>query len=245
MNPGWIIPEWSLPVSAAVSTRQIAGASKPPFDSFNLGSHCGDVATRVALNRVQLTRELDLPQPPRWLCQVHGTEVVRFTRHSPYQDIAADASVTSDVGVVLAILTADCLPVLFASANGDEVGAAHAGWRGLAGGVLEATVRAMSTPASRLHAWFGPAIGAKSYEVGSEVRDSFVSRDAGAAAAFHPSRDGHWLCDLPALAEQRLRACGMTQIHGGDFDTFSDDRFYSYRRDTRTGRFASLIWRPR
>ena len=245
MSPGWLVPDWPSAAGAAVSTRDIAGTSQPPFDAFNLGSHCGDDPTHVALNRVQLTRELALPQPPRWLRQVHGNQVLRFSRYSPYQDQSADAAVTSDAGVVLAILTADCLPVLFASADGSEVGAAHAGWRGLCGCVLEATVQAMTTPASRLHAWLGPCIGAASYEVGNEVRERFIARDAGASDAFQPSRDGHWWCDLAALAEQRLRACGVNHIHGGGFDTLADQRFYSYRRNARTGRFASLIWMPR
>lgn len=245
MSPGWIVPDWPLPVSAAVSTRRIEGASQPPFDRFNLGSHCGDDATHVTANRMAMVRDLGLPQPPRWLRQVHGNRVQRFSWHSPYEDHAADAAVSSDPGVVLAILTADCLPVLFASADGDEIGAAHAGWRGLAGGVLEATVREMRTPAARIHAWLGPAIGADSYEVGIEVRDRFVSRDAHAVTAFRPSRDGHWWCDLGLLATQYLHDCGIAAVHGGGFDTLGDDRFYSYRRSARTGRFASLIWRRR
>lgn len=243
MKAGWIAPDWPAPVAAAVTTRELKGASLAPFDSFNLGGHCGDEATHVAVNRVQLIRDLDLPQPPRWLRQVHGNKVMRFARRSPYLDHAADAAVTSDVGVVLAILTADCLPVLFASTDGSEVAAAHAGWRGLAGGVLEATLRAMTTSVDRVHAWLGPAIGAASYEVGTEVHGSFVARDSRAAAAFRPSRDGHWWCDLYLLASLRLRDCGIAQIHGGGFDTLAEPRFYSYRRDARTGRMASLIWR--
>lgn len=242
MKPGWIVPDWSVPVSAAVSTRQLAGASLPPFDSFNLGSHCGDEATHVALNRVQLISDLDLPQPPRWLRQVHGNRVVRFLKRSPYQDHAADAAVSSDPGVVLAILTADCLPVLFSSVDGDEIGAAHAGWRGLAGGVLEATLAHLKTPPQRVHAWIGPAIGAASFEVGIDVFDVFTRRDPRACQAFQPSRQGHWRCDLVLLARQRLQDCGIERIGGGGFDTLSDLRFYSYRRDSRTGRFASLIW---
>lgn len=245
MKPGWIAPDWSLPVAAAVSTRQLAGASQPPFDSFNLGRHCGEDAKRVVLNRVSAIRQLDLPQPPRWLRQVHGCNVVRYTRQSPYEDVAADAAVTGDTGVVLAILTADCLPVLFASNDGSQIGAAHAGWRGLVDDVLEATVAAMATAPSQLNAWLGPAIGAASYEVGTEVRERFVAHDPEAASTFRDSRDGHWWCDLAALAAQRLRACGVGHIHGGDFDTFTDPRFYSYRRDQQTGRFASLIWRTR
>ena len=146
-------------------------------------------------------------------------------------------------GTVLSILTADCLPVLFCADDGSEIAAAHAGWRGLAAGVLEATVQQLQTPAARLLAWLGPCIGAGSYEVGDEVRAAFVARDAAAAACFAATRPGHWRCDLAGLARQRLAAAGITRIHGGGFDTYADPRFYSYRRDgARSGRFASLIW---
>ncbi|EIL98661.1 hypothetical protein UUA_11026 [Rhodanobacter thiooxydans LCS2] len=146
-------------------------------------------------------------------------------------------------GTVLAILTADCLPVLFCAADGREIGAAHAGWRGLAAGVLEATLTQLETPPARLLAWLGPCIGAASYEVGEEVRAAFVANDAAAAACFAATRPGHWRCDLAALARQRLAAAGVARIHGGGFDTHADPRFYSYRRDgARSGRFASLIW---
>ena len=144
---------------------------------------------------------------------------------------------------VLAILTADCLPVLFCADDGSAIAAAHAGWRGLAAGVLEATLARLGVPASRVLAWLGPAIGARSYEVGDEVRAAFVAADAQAASAFAATRAGQWHCDLPALARQRLGAAGVTRIHGGGFDTLADARFYSYRRETVTGRFASLIWR--
>ncbi|MEO7916204.1 MAG: peptidoglycan editing factor PgeF [Dokdonella sp.] len=240
---GWIFPHWPAPVSTAVSTRNIDGASMPPFDNFNIGSRCGDDARHVAANRVALVGELDLRQPPRWLHQVHGRDVVRLSSRSPHFDHLADAAVSSDVGVVLAILTADCLPVLFASRDGCHIGAAHAGWRGLAAGVLEATVDAMHIPAAEITAWLGPAIAADSYEVGEEVRAAFVGHDSAAATGFSQSRPGHWLCDLTALAIQRLRACGVEHIHGGGFDTFNDARFYSFRRASPTGRFASLIWR--
>jgi hypothetical protein len=146
-------------------------------------------------------------------------------------------------GTVLSILTADCLPVLFCADDGSEIGAAHAGWRGLAGGVLEATLTQLHSPRERLLAWLGPCVGAASYEVGEEVRAAFVVPDAAAAGCFVPTRPGHWQCDLAALARRRLAAAGVTRIHGGGFDTFGDARFYSYRRDgARSGRFASLIW---
>ncbi len=156
----------------------------------------------------------------------------------------ADAAVSSDPGVVLAVLSADCLPLLFAAVDGTEVGAAHAGWRGLAGGVIEATVAAMRTSPSALRVWLGPAAGPTAYEVGDEVRASFVDLDAAASAAFRPTRPGHWLCDLYALARLRLRRIGVDDVHGGGLCTISDRaRFYSHRRDQRTGRMASLIWR--
>lgn len=244
MTSGWIVPDWPVAVRAAVSTRSIDGASQPPFDAFNLGAHCGDDPIAVTRNRMRLVADLALPQPPRWLSQVHGRRVVRIARRDPFQPEQADAAVTADRDVVLAILTADCLPVLLAAADGSEVGAAHAGWRGLAGGVIEATIAAMRTPASALVAWLGPAIGADAYEVGNEVRAAFIADDAEAGAVFRDSRPGHWFCDLYALARRRLAACGVTTVSGGGFDTFADPRFYSYRREPRTGRFASLVWMP-
>jgi YfiH family protein len=154
----------------------------------------------------------------------------------------ADAAIARDAGTVLAVLTADCLPILFCADDGSVVGIAHAGWRGLATGVIEATIKRLGVPGSRLLAWLGPAIAAASYEVGDEVRAAFLAIDAQAAHAFAPTRAGHWRCDLYALARQRLAAAGVTRIHGGGFDCFADARFYSYRRERETGRFASLIW---
>jgi YfiH family protein len=161
----------------------------------------------------------------------------------PVHEPEADAAVACESGVVLAILTADCLPILLCADDGREIAALHAGWRGLSAGVIQACVSRMRTPPARLLAWLGPAIGPRSYEVGDEVRDAFIRPDENAAAAFEPNRPGHWLCDLYTLARLRLRAAGVTRIHGGGFDTFTDPRFYSYRRDgARSGRFASLIW---
>ncbi len=241
----WIVPTWpgSAGIRAAVSTRDIAGISLTPWNNFNLGDRCGDDPDHVAANRAALIDHLELPQAPHWLRQVHGNNVVRVSSQSSHDVPEADAAVTSDAGVVLAILTADCLPVLFASKDGARIGAAHAGWRGLVAGVLEATVKAMGVSPDQVIAWSGPAIGARSYEVGAEVRDAFVTHDRLDAAAFTESQPGHWFCDLYALATHRLNACGVREIHGGGFDTRGDERFYSYRRDPRTGRFASLIWR--
>lgn len=240
----FITPDWpvSPSVRAAVTTRRIAGASKPPFDTFNLGSRCGDDPGAVEMNRAALIETLALPSTPYWLRQVHGIEVFDADGDTSNGEPEADAAVTHRAGVVLAVLTADCLPVIFRADGGSAVGVAHAGWRGLAAGVLEATVAALRVPPQELVAWIGPAIGAPSYEVGTEVRAAFVDADSGAASAFIGTRPGHWLCDLPALARRRLAHAGVARAYGGGFDTFADTRFYSFRRDRETGRFATLVW---
>jgi len=241
---GWIRPDWpAVPgVCAVVTTRLLPGRSAPPFDAFNLGARSGDDPAAVAANRSALVDWLALPSAPCWLRQVHGT-AVHEADGPPAHEPEADAAVTRARGVVLAILTADCLPILFCADDGSAVAAAHAGWRGLAGGVIEATLERMATPAARISAWLGPAIAGRSYEVGDEVRVAFVEPDAGAAGAFAATRPGHWQCDLYALARRRLAAAGVRDIHGGGGDTFTDARFYSYRRERETGRFATLIWR--
>lgn len=248
MTESWIFPDWPAPpqVRAAITTRLGPGVSAPPFDRFNLGLRSGDAADAVTANRNALLQSLRLPAEPRWLQQVHGCEVAELGPLPGKAEPQADAAVSHIPGTVLSILTADCLPVLFCADDGGEIGAAHAGWRGLAGGVLEATLGQMITPSSRLLAWLGPCIGAASYEVGAEVRAAFVAHDAAAAGCFVATRPGHWLCDLAGLARQRLAAAGVARIHGGGFDTFADARFYSYRRDgARSGRFASLVWLDR
>lgn len=241
----WVIPGWQAPerVRAAVTTRHGPGSSAPPFDRCNLGLRSGDVPVVVAANRASVAAALQLPSDPRWLQQVHGCDVAVIGGAASVGEPVADAAVTRERGRPLAILTADCLPVLFHDAEGEVVAAAHAGWRGLAAGVLERTVAAMDVPAGRIAAWLGPCIGAASYEVGTEVREAFLVRDAGHAACFSPTRPGHWLCDLAGLARRTLLSAGVGRIDGGGFDTFTDARFYSYRRDgARSGRFASLIW---
>lgn len=248
MTESWIFPDWPAPpqVRAAITTRLGPGISAPPFDRFNLGLRSGDAADAVTANRSALLQSLRLPAEPRWLQQVHGCEVAELGPLPGKAEPQADAAVSHIPGTVLSILTADCLPVLFCAEDGSEIGAAHAGWRGLAGGVLEATLGQMIMPSSRLLAWLGPCIGAASYEVGAEVRAAFVAHDAAAAGCFVATRPGHWLCDLAGLARQRLAAAGVARIHGGGFDTFADARFYSYRRDgARSGRFASLVWLDR
>ena len=241
--------DWPMPpgVAAFTTTRALQsphiGCSAAPFDRFNLGAACGDPLTSATANREQLIALAGLPNAPCWLKQTHGVAVARFDSPSTVSP-EADASVTDKAGVVLAILTADCLPVLFAASDGSEVGASHAGWRGLCGGVLEATVAAMNAPPSRLQAWLGPAAGPRAHEVGEEVRATFLAHDPRAAQAFEPTRTGHWLCDLYALARQRLAAAGVSAIYGGDFCTISTPtHWYSHRRDGQSGRMASLIYR--
>lgn len=240
--------DWPAPpgVHAFTTLRHGAGASRVPFDSFNLGNRTaadGDDPATVEANRVALVRLAGLPTVPHWLRQVHGTDVVRVEGPGDGAEPTADASVTSIPGTVLAILTADCLPVVFASVAGDEIAAAHAGWRGLADGVLEATVAAMCTPADRLVAWFGPAAGPQAYEIGAEVRSAFVDADPAAVDAFVATRPGHWRVDLYALARRRLARVGVARVHGGGLCTISEPaRFFSHRRDARTGRMATLAW---
>lgn len=243
-----ITPQWAAPagVHAAFSLRS-GGASEAPWNSLNLGVHVGDDPAAVAENRRRLAATLALPSEPIWLDHVHGRDVIDVAApglptngHRP----RADASVTRTPGVVLAIQVADCLPVLFSSRDGRVIGAAHAGWRGLAAGVLEATVAAMAVPAGQLVAWLGPSIGPAHFEVGDEVREAFLSSQSGVESAFVLNPRGRWQCDLPALARARLSALGLSQVDGGGWCTAADPvRFFSHRRDQRTGRMAALIWR--
>ncbi|TBR14356.1 MAG: peptidoglycan editing factor PgeF [Lysobacter sp.] len=244
--------DWPAPpqVRSFTTLRHGAGRSVAPFDTFNLGNrHAadGDDPAVVEANRCELVERFGLPSPPRWLRQVHGTRVLRAEAATVPSEVEpeADAVVTSTPGVVIAILTADCLPVLLCSRDGREVGGAHAGWRGLADGVLEATVAAMRSDPGDLLAWLGPAAGPAQYEVGVDVFDAFVSRDWSSAAAFITTRPHHWRVDLYALARRRLVAAGIStaRIYGGGLCTISEPaRFYSHRRDRRTGRMASVIW---
>ncbi|MEO8809211.1 MAG: peptidoglycan editing factor PgeF [Rhodanobacter sp.] len=245
MTDSWIFPDWPAPpqVRAAITTRHGPGISAPPFERFNLSLRSGDSMDAVQANRSALQQVLGLPAAPRWLRQVHGVGVAQLGPLPSADEPEADAAVSRIPGTVLAILTADCLPVLLCADDGSEIGAAHAGWRGLAAGVLEATINQLETAPDRLLAWLGPAIGAASYEVGEEVRAAFVDQAAGAAGCFKATRPGHWFCDLPGLATRRLEAAGVKRIHGGGDDTFADSRFYSYRREgANSGRLASVIW---
>ncbi|MCX7156639.1 MAG: peptidoglycan editing factor PgeF [Rhodocyclales bacterium] len=240
MKDSFILPDWLAPsgVRALATTRQ-GGASRAPWDSFNLGAHVGDDPRAVEANRAMLRREL--PAEPLWLTQVHGTRCVDAATAAP--GVEADASFTRRRGVVCAVLTADCLPVLLCDERASVVGIAHAGWRGLASGVIEATVAAMGEPGDALMAWLGPAIGPQAFEVGDEVREVFVARDSQAASAFVPAAKGKWLCDIHQLTRQRLNALGIRRITSADSCTLHDaENFFSYRRDGVTGRMASLVW---
>ncbi len=241
-------------VHALTTLRGPHGHSQDAYARFNMGVHAGDDPKRVLDNRRDLAAGARLSSSPHWLRQVHGVRVHEVRRPRPFvRDAddaapdadapAADAVITRVPGAVLVILTADCLPVLFAARDGSAVGAAHAGWRGLAAGVLEATLRELAVPPAGIVTWIGPGIGAVCYEVDARVREAFLACDADADAAFAATRPGHWHCDLALLARLRLRRAGVTDVYGGGFDTFGDARFYSYRRDgARSGRMATLIW---
>jgi YfiH family protein len=238
-----IIPRWPAPESviAFTTTRQGPGYSELPFYRFNLGGRCGDNPANVVNNRQSLQSSYQLPSAPLWLHQVHGIDVA-VDDGSRHDEPMADASVSQLKNSVLAVLTADCLPVLFCNTQGTEIAAAHAGWRGLAAGMLEATVSAMQSTPESIMAWLGPAAGAQRYEVGEDVRQAFIRHDVLAESAFKPTRIGHYLIDMYAIARQRLLSAGVTRIYGGDYCTISDIAFYSHRREQRTGRMASLIW---
>ncbi len=238
---GCLVPGWPAPraVRAALTTRA-GGVSRGAYASLNLALHVGDDPAAVAENRRRIRAALALPSEPSWLQQVHGRVVARLPGPLPE---AADAAVCFERGPVCAVLIADCLPVFFASRDGDRVGLAHAGWRGLAAGVLEATIAALDCDPARLLAWLGPSIGPDAFEVGAEVRAAFVEADASAAAHFRPGRADRYFADLPALARARLAACGVTAVQGaGDCTVADSARFYSYRRDGATGRMAALAW---
>ena len=243
MSASFIVPDWPAPPGVrALATTRRGGVSRAPWDSFNLGDHVGDEPQAVAANRALLRREL--PAEPVWLRQVHGTRCVDAAMAAMVATgTEADASFTRQRGVVCAVLTADCLPVLLCDDQATVVAIAHAGWRGLAAGVIEATAGAMAVPGERLTAWLGPAIGPQAFEVGSEVREIFIAHDPQAVGAFAATDKGKWLCDIHRLARQRLDALGIRRIASANSCTLGDaETFYSFRRDGVTGRMASLIW---
>ncbi|QAX86966.1 peptidoglycan editing factor PgeF [Pseudomonas sp. DTU12.3] len=238
----WLTPDWPAPASvkACVSTRE-GGVSEAPFDSLNLGDHVDDRPEAVAENRRRLTDHFSIQ--PAWLQQVHGIAVAPA---DPGIVATADASWTATPGVACAAMTADCLPALFCDRAGTRVAAAHAGWRGLAAGVLEATLDSLDVLPKDVLVWLGPAIGPQAFEVGAEVREVFINQLPEAAEAFVPSDNaGKFMADIYLLARLRLAARGVTAVYGGGFCTVTDPRFFSYRRASRTGRFASLIWLTR
>jgi YfiH family protein len=224
-------------VHAFITTRD-GGVSSGKFASLNLSMRVGDDPRCVARNRAIL--RACLPAEPAWVKQVHGTAVIDATRATP--DAEADGVVTQRPGAVCAVMTADCLPVFLSDRAGKSVGIAHAGWRGLARGVVENVVQAMGVPPRDLIAYIGPGIGARRYEVGEDVRKAFVDTDPAAARSFAPRQDGKYLVDLYGLAQQRLAAAGVAEVYGGECCTASEERFFSFRRDQTTGRMASLIW---
>jgi YfiH family protein len=248
-----IEPQWPAPSNVlAFSTTRQGGHSAPPYQSFNLGHHVDDNEEAVALNQQLLLEKFPSHSSLQWLTQVHGVDVIEAgivaedEIGTSYPQ--ADACWSRKAGDVCAILTADCLPVLLCGTAGNAVAAAHAGWRGLAQGVLEATVSGMGVDSSEILAWLGPAIGPGAFEVGTEVRDCFVDSTVTDSASVHscflpnPARGGYFYADLYALARLRLEAVGVTAIYGGEHCTYSDaEHFYSYRRDGQTGRMASLI----
>ncbi|MBI4291533.1 MAG: peptidoglycan editing factor PgeF [Betaproteobacteria bacterium] len=236
----WIAPEWPAPAQVrGVITTRAGGASRGAFESFNLGANVGDDALAVAQNRRELRRYL--PAEPLWMRQVHGVRVI--DAESAAAETEADGAVTRTAGRVLAVLTADCLPVLLCDEAGTVAGIAHAGWRGLAAGVIEAVVAAMRVPPERVLAYIGPGIGAAAYEVGPEVREAFLAQGAEAAQAFTAREGGRFFADLALLARQRLRCVGVARVHAGAHCTYAEEKkFFSFRRDGATGRMASLIW---
>jgi YfiH family protein len=272
MSLSWVEPEWPAPAGVrALSTFRSGGVSAAPYASLNLGGHVGDLPEAVTENRRRLRAAAGLSAEPMWLAQVHGTTVVDLDAAADVDrgaglnagaDLAAtvdldgraeldasrllgpaDAAFTRRRGRVCAILTADCLPILLAAESGELVAAAHAGWRGLAGGVIEATVRALQVAPEQLMAWLGPAIGPRYFEVGAEVRAALLAGDPGADTAFAANARGRYLADLGALARRRLASLGVGRVYGGGQCTYADgNRYFSHRRDGVTGRQATLTW---
>jgi len=237
----WIKPDWPLPdnVHAAVTLRT-GGVSQGQYASLNSALHVGDKVEDVLANRKIIKTMLQLPAEPIWLKQVHGANIVKADQVQGI--VQADGSFSDQGNTVCAVLTADCLPLLLATGDGDLVAAVHAGWRGLLAGIIEQTTKVMGT--NDLMVWLGPAIGADCFEVGGEVRDAFVNRSVEFASAFKPQPNYKWLADIYSLARINLTQLGIGKIYGGQYCTFTEkNRFYSYRREGETGRMSTLIWR--
>jgi hypothetical protein len=241
MSAAGFVPDWPAPANVrAVQSLRGGGVSRDAYSSLNMGLHVGDAAAQVSENRRLFAADWALPAEPAWLEQVHGTRIVDLDR--PWSG-AADGAVTGVPGRVCAVMTADCLPVLLCDGDGRRVGAVHAGWRGLAAGVLPAAIAALDVAPARILAWLGPAIGQSAYEVGAEVRDVFVALDPDHARAFRPNARGRWQADLYLLARNMLAGCGITTIHGGGACTHSEaSRYFSHRREAPCGRMVSAVW---
>ena len=242
-GPQWITPDWPAPAKVrALTSLRTGGVSQGDFESLNLALHVGDDPAAVLENRRLLLSAAGIPNEPMWLNQVHGTDVVEADDGQALPP-RADASIARESGKVCAVMTADCLPVLFCNVSGTRVAAAHAGWRGLANGVLANTVSALDTAPGQLLAWMGPAIEPAAFEVGAEVREQFLAKDARSGTAFEPNARGRWQADLYELARQELRRVGIARIFGGGLRCYADnERFFSYRRSARTGRMATMVW---
>lgn len=237
-----IKPNWPLSnrIIAGCTTRN-GGFSQGAYTSFNLAMHVGDKPEHVQSNRAHLQKTLNLPHAPCWLTQTHSIQAINLNHY--YADANADASFTTTPGHVCVVMTADCLPILLADKNASVVAAIHAGWRGLAHGVITRTLQAIQRPGQELYAWLGPAISAAVFEVGADVRDIFAQNNFDVQAHFKPSSNQQWLADLYGLAKDNLLQCGVRHIYGGEHCTYHEsDLFFSFRRDNQTGRMASFIY---
>ena len=237
----WVPGDWRLNEAVVAGcTARAGGVSTGNYSSLNLGAHVGDDPDNVRTNRRRFVEACGLPAEPVWLSQVHGVDVAI----EPSGGEAADAVLSRTPGTVCAVMVADCLPVLFSTDDGSEIAAAHAGWRGLAGGVLERTINAFEAPPGSINAWLGPAISQAAFEVGRDVREAFLAGDAGDEDCFRPNAAGRWQADLYGLARRRLAASGVARVSGGGFCTYRDpERFFSFRRDGQCGRLACFVVR--
>ena len=242
MEQHYLIPDWPAPAHIkSFTTTRLKGKSQAPFDAFNLSHTVGDDFNAVQQNRECLAEELQLPHQPNWLEQVHGTRAILCGAQETYPK--ADAYYTNQPKQVCAVLTADCLPILVCDQQGQEVAAIHAGWKGILAGIIDSTINSLKSKPKNLLVWFGPAIGPKHFEVDDEFRLAFMAKDPQNSANFRQISTTKWLADIYGLARNNLAKCGISQIYGGDLCTVEDrQRFYSYRRDNKTGRMASLIW---
>jgi YfiH family protein len=244
MRLEYIAPDWPAPNNiACVTTTRVGGYSAKAYNSLNLGLHVEDNEADVNKNRRLIKSDLQLPAVPAWLNQVHGSKVLNLSGKCP-KNVTADAAYTNEIGVVCAVLTADCLPVLFCDQTGEYIAVVHAGWRGLLNGVLENTLHALPVANNKIMCWLGPAIGPIKFEVGEEVYKSFVGKDAKHKNAFQEKIESKYLANIYQLAKNLLNSNGVKAIYGGKYCTYlEENKFYSYRRDGQTGRMATLIWK--